>query len=134
MNPILVVIPKKLIVTVKEKLKDSMRFVEGLYTLESNQVNGMPYWIQHKAYWIGNKALAIWYEKEDGIGNWNIGDIKDLGTSAAIMYTSGDTAGPHEPSIWNTWHYFINHNKEDWNVFETTDVLISPAPGIFKIE
>ena len=130
MNSIIVVIPEKLIVTLKGALKDSMEFVEGLYTLGSNQINGKPYWIQHEAYWIEERGMAIWYEKEDGIENWNIGHIEDLGTSATTMYTSGNTVGPHEPSIWHTWNYFINYDEDDWSCFETTDVLISPAPGM----
>ena len=108
-----------------------MEFVEGLYILGSKQINDKPYWIQHKAYWMKERGMAIWYEKEDGVENWNIGNIEDLGNSAAIMYSSGNSVGPHEQSIWNAWNYFINHDDDDWSCFQTTDVLISPAPGIF---
>ena len=110
-----------------------MEFVEGLYILGSKQINDKPYWIQHKAYWMKERGMAIWYEKEDGVENWNIGNIEDLGNSAAIMYSSGNSVGPHEQSIWNAWNYFINHDDDDWSCFQTTDVLISPAPGIFMI-
>ena len=111
-----------------------MEFVEGLYILGSNKINDKPYWIQHKAYWMKERGMAIWYEKEDGVENWNIGNIEDLGNSAAIMYSSGNSVGPHEQSIWNAWNYFINHDDDDWSCFQTTDVLVSPAPGIFIFE
>ena len=103
-----------------------MEFVEGLYILESNKINGKPCWIQDKAYWLEKRGMAIWYEKEGGFENWNIGDIDDLGSSTVIMYSSS-SLGPHTS---NTWNYFKNYDSDDDTRFETTDVLISPGPGI----
>ena len=103
-----------------------MEFVEGLYILESNKINGKPCWIQDKAYWLEKRGMAIWYEKEGGFENWNIGDIDDLGSSTVIMYSSS-SLGPHTST---TWNYFKNYDSDDDTRFETTDVLISPGPGI----
>ena len=102
-----------------------MDFVEGLYVLESDKINGMPYWIQDKAYWTEERGMAIWYEEDDDFENWNIGNIENLGSSTTIMYSSSFTVGPHEVL---TWNYFNDY--DDDTCFETTDVLISPAPGI----
>ena len=123
MNLLILVVPKKLIVALKGALENSMDFVEGLYTLGSNQINGKPHWIQDEEYWIEDRGMAIWYKEN----HWNIGNIEDLGSCNVIMYSSGDAVGPYEPS---TWHYF-NYDDDDWSCFETTDVLILPTQGIF---
>ena len=118
-------IPKELIVNLSGALKKSMDFLEGLYILESDVINGKPYWIQDKAYWNKERGMAIWYEKEDGFESWNIGEIEDLGNSTVFLYSSSYTVGPHETS---TWNYFVN--DDDDTTFETTDVIISPSSGI----
>ena len=125
MNLLIAVKPNKLAVTLKGELKNSMGFVEGLYILESDEINGKPYWIQDKAYWNKERGMAIWYEKEDGFESWNIGEIEDLGNSTVFLYSSSYTVGPHETS---TWNYFVN--DDDDTTFETTDVIISPSSGI----
>ena len=89
-------IPKELIVNLSGALKKSMDFLEGLYILESDVINGKPYWIQDKAYWIKKRGMAIWYEKEDDFESWNIGDIEDIGSSTVFIYSSSYTVGPHE--------------------------------------
>ena len=119
-------IPKELIVNLNGALKKSMDFLEGLYILESDVINGKPYWIQDKAYWIKKRGMAIWYEKEDDFESWNIGDIEDIGSSTVFIYSSSYTVGPHETS---TWNYFNNDDDDDTS-FETNDVIISPASGI----
>ena len=123
MNLLILVVPKKLIVALKGALENSMDFVEGLYTLGSNQINGKPHWIQDEEYWIEDRGMAIWYKEN----HWNIGNIEDLGSSNVIMYSSGDAVGPYESS---TWHYF-NYDEDAWSCFETNNVLILPTQGIF---
>ena len=102
-----------------------MGFVSGLYILKSDQINGKPYWVQHKEYWIEGRGMAIWNEGE--FENWNIGDIGDLGSSTVFIYSSSYTVGPHETV---TWNYFKNDDID--TSFETTDIIISPASGILQ--
>ena len=105
-------------VTLNGKIKDFMDFMEGVYLLQPNQINGKCHWINE------NGSLAIWYDCIEDKGNWNIGAIENLGSEIVAMYSCGDSDKPLEAATW--MHFDEDENK--W--CETTDVFILPIPGI----
>ena len=88
MKSFIAVHPSNLSVKLSGKIKDYMGFLEGIYLLQPNQINGKCHWI------IENGTLAIWSDNTDGKEAWNIGDIEDLGTETIAMYSYGDSDKP----------------------------------------
>ena len=117
MKSFIAVHPSKLNVKLSGKIKDYMGFLEGIYLLQPNQINGKCHWI------IDNGTLAIWYDKNDGKEAWNIGDIEDLGSQTIAMYSCGNSDKLLEET---TWQYF---DEDDCKWHETTGVFITPIQG-----
>ena len=95
-----------------------MGFVEGIYLLQPNKINGKSHWMNEDG------SLAIWYDIIDNKGNWNIGDIENLGSETVAMYSCGDADKPHKNT---TWMYF---DEDDIKWHQITGVSIVPIPGI----
>ena len=96
-------------------VKDLMDFIEGIYILGPNLVNGKAYWIQEKG------SFALWYSKYNGIGNWNIGYLEDLGKDEVGLYCLDESNVPFEIL---TWFYLDDNGWE-----KTTDISILPVKG-----
>ena len=108
-------------ITLKGAAKDAYSGMEGTYfhSFGPNHVNGKPHWLQ-----VGG-SKALWYSKENC--DWNIGEIEDLGSEKAGIYSTSDDSvgpGPHEVTIW----LYYDHECGRW--IETTD-LICVAPGMY---
>ena len=116
MKSFIAVHPSKLNVKLTGKIKDAMDYLEGIYLLQRNHINGKCHWI------IEDGSLAIWYDKNDDKEAWNIGDIEYLGSQTVAMYSSGDSGKPLEET---TWTYF-DEDSHKWH--ETTGVFIAPIP------
>ena len=106
--------PTKIDVKLKDAAKKAERKlierrIEGVYILQSNHVNGKPYWFQAE----GLHALWYWYTKEKSY--WMIGNKARLGSKFGRIH-SKDSVGPLEAT---TWSY---HDGVEW--IETTDDLI----------
>ena len=109
--------PSKLNVKLTGKIKETMNFLEGVYLLQRNLINGKCHWI------IEDGTLAIWYDKNDGKEAWNIGGIENLGSQTVALYSSGDSNKPLEDT---TWKYF-DEDSDKWH--EITGVFIVPIPS-----
>ena len=92
-----------------------MDFIQGIYILAPKLVNGKAYWIQEEG------SFALWYSKYNGIGNWNIGDLEDLGSDVVGLYCLDESYVPVEI---DTWFY---QDDDEWK--ETTDISILPVKG-----
>ena len=114
LNLSLAVVPTKLTIKLNGTLKKLMNFIEGIYILGPNKVNGKVYWIQE------NGCAALWND-----GNWNIGNTENLGSSKVYMYSPDESVVPTETI---SWIYYDTDDK----LIETTDVLILPGQGISK--
>lgn len=93
-----------------------MDFIEGIYILGPNLVNGKAYWIQEGG------SVALWYTN-DGEGNWNIGHLENLGSGNVGLFCFDESDVPIEIITW------IYRDGNEWE--ETTDVSIQAAKGIF---
>ena len=60
----------------------------------------------------------------DEKGNWNIGDVENLGSETVAIYSYGDTDKPLENTTW------MHFDEDDIKWHETTGVLIVPIPGM----
>ena len=82
----------KLIVTLKGEAKNTLSSIAGIYVLEPKLVNDKSYWLQDP------NSNAIWYDKQ--YRGWNVGSQDDLGSSAALIISQEDVAGPQEATTW----------------------------------
>ena len=86
-------------------------YIEGIYILETDLVNGKAHWIQD------SKENALWYDI--WLGGWNIGWINKLGSIDADIHSPDNSVGPLEAT---NWTYYSNN---DW--IESTDISIQPG-------
>ena len=87
---------------------------EGIYILQPDDVNGKEHWLQQDS--LDGRLNAIWFDKE--FPGWNIGLIKNLGSSNSALYSDNST-GPLEAT---TWKYL---SGPTW--VEATDLIIVSA-------
>ena len=98
-------------------VKDLMDFIEGIYILGPNLVNGKAYWIQEGG------SVALWFDLDNGEGNWNIGNLDNLGYGDEVgLFCFDESDVPIETITW------LYNDGNEW--VETTDVSILPAKGI----
>ena len=109
------VIPTKITIKLNGALKDFLDFIQGIYILGPKLVNGKACWIQEGG------SVALWYNKYNGIGNWNIGDLEDIGSNEVGLYCLDESNVPIEIV---TWFY---QDDDEWK--ETTDISILPVKG-----
>ena len=115
MNLSISAIPTKITIKLNGALKDFLDFIQGIYILGPKLVNGKAYWFQEGG------SVALWYNTYDGNGNWNIGDLEDLGSNEAGLYCLDESNVPVEI---DTWFY---QDDDEWK--ETTDISILSAKG-----
>ena len=88
MNLSISAIPTKITIKLNGTLKDFLDFIQGIYILGPKLVNGKACWIQEGG------SVALWYNKYNGIGNWNIGDLEDIGSNEVGLYCLDESNVP----------------------------------------
>ena len=91
---------------------------EGVYEFQGLS-DGMDYWVD------ADGEYAIWYNTQGSSYDWAIGDLEDLGTYTAAMYSSSNILEKKCPNnegyVWN-WIY-----GDGYNWIATDDVYIKCA-------
>ena len=91
----------KLTVLLENAVKDKWSNFEGIYTSEGF-CNGMVYWVH------ANGENAIWYNEFISSDSWAFGDLSEIGSFTAAMYSSSNTLEKKCPNnegyVWN-WYF-----------------------------
>ena len=88
----------KLFVKLEGEAKHHQGQREGIYIIGNRPVNNRSHWVQEIGNWSSRSAL--WYTYTNGIGNWNIGLVNDLGSHTVGLMSNASKEGP-EKCIWN---------------------------------
>ena len=90
----------KLIVKLEGEAKYRQGQREGIYIIGNDLVSNRSHWVQEIGKNLVGSRSALWYTYTNGIGNWKIGLVSDLGSHTVGLMSKATKEGP-EKCIWD---------------------------------